>query len=65
MNHWLSIDPPSTVAAGEVNAAEVWIGRARSCQDERGRLQNILAVDFFADGDLFAVVDELNGIGVG
>ena len=26
-------------------------------------LPNILAVDFYADGDLFAVVDELNGVG--
>ena len=34
----------------------------RQCQRERGRLPNILAVDFYRSGDLFEVVAELNGV---
>ncbi len=37
--------------------------RAEECQQERGRLPNFVAVDFYDRGDLLGVVDTLNGLG--
>jgi hypothetical protein len=62
VNHWLSVDPPNTTVATRVNAAEVLLTRAERCRNERHHLPNILAVDFYAYGDLIEVIDELNGI---
>ena len=45
-----------------MNAREVLLARARACERERGMLPNILAVDFYRSGDLFGVVDTLNGL---
>ena len=36
--------------------------RARACERIRDHLPNLLAVNFYKRGDLFRVVDELNGI---
>ena len=48
--------------AAEVNATDVLLPRARRCADERDRVPNIVAVDFYSAGDLIEVVDELNGV---
>ena len=61
VNHWLTVDPPNPGAAAEVNAADVLRERIASCVRQR-RQPNILAVDFYAHGDLLEVVDELNGV---
>jgi hypothetical protein len=45
-----------------VNAREPLLRRARECARIRGHLPNLLAVDFYRRGDLFAVADELNGV---
>ena len=37
-------------------------GRAEECREERGQIPNFVAVNFVILGDLFAVVDELNGV---
>ncbi|RME20743.1 MAG: hypothetical protein D6798_19770 [Deltaproteobacteria bacterium] len=63
VNHWLS-DPLSDESnAEEVNQADVLESRARRCAEEQGHPVNFLAVDFYAVGDLFEVVDRLNGFG--
>ena len=62
VNHWITVDPPSRAVAAEANARDVLLTRAEECASERGRLPNIVAVDFYADGDLFDVVDPLNGV---
>ena len=62
VNHWLGTPLPTEEGAIEVNAAEILQTRAEECGQERGRRVNILAVDFYHQGDLFTVVDELNGI---
>jgi hypothetical protein len=62
VNHWISVDPPTRAAAAGANARDVLLARGEACTSERGRLPNILAVDFYADGDLFDVVDVLNGV---
>ena len=63
VNHWISDPLPNPEAAKRVNTAEVLGGRARQCWDEVGKQPTLLAVDFFSTGDLFEVVDELNGVG--
>jgi hypothetical protein len=48
--------------AEKVNAYDFLLDRARKCQKERGKLPNLVAVDFYNTGDLFAVTETLNGI---
>ena len=62
VNHWISVDPPSRTVAADANARDVLLARGEACRSERGHVPNIIAVDFFADGDLFDVVDVLNGV---
>ncbi len=63
LNHWITNDPiPLPSNAAQVNAYERLLGRARACQQQRHRLPNIIAVNFYRRGDLFKVVDSLNGI---
>ncbi|HVU01511.1 MAG TPA: hypothetical protein VHE30_07155 [Polyangiaceae bacterium] len=65
LNHWLSTNPglnlPTEDGAKQVNTAAVLGARAAQCRTETGHLPNFVAVDFYEDGDLFAVVDGLNG----
>ena len=63
LNHWIESTPtPLPSNARIVNARDVLLGRAQQCQRQRGLLPNLLAVDFYRTGDLFEVVDELNGV---
>jgi hypothetical protein len=63
VNHWVNTDPvPRPSQAATVNATEPLLARARACRRERGRRVNLLAVDFYLRGDLFGVVDALNGV---
>ena len=62
MNHWIS-NPLSTEASAiEANALDVLLPRAEQCRAERGHIPNLVAVDHYAVGDVFAVVDALNGV---
>lgn len=54
---------PDRQTAAVVNARGVIVERARRCAAERGRLPNVVAVDFYGIGDVFEAVDELNGLG--
>ncbi len=63
VNHWLSGPLPQPDMAPQVNAYEVLYPRAAGCRDDSGQQPTLLAVDFYDDGDLFAVVDALNGVG--
>jgi hypothetical protein len=60
LNHWVS--PPSPELAAEANAEDVLLARAKRCSAERGQPVNLVAVDFYGSGDLFATVEELNGL---
>jgi len=63
MNHWITTDPlPLPSNAARVNAYEPLLRRARECERLRKHLPNLLAVDFYREGDLFRVVDRLNGV---
>jgi hypothetical protein len=63
VNHWINTDPlPRPGNAETVNAYEPLLRRARACERLRGQAVNLLAVDFYGRGDLFEVVDTLNGV---
>lgn len=64
VNHWVNsaIDLPSEANATEVNAFAVLHARAAECMLSAGDLPNFVAVDYYEQGDLFAVVDALNGV---
>jgi len=62
LNHWIETTPtPRPSNATVVNAYDFLLARARRCQRERRRLPNVIAVDFYATGDLLRVARTLNG----
>ncbi len=63
LNHFLTNFIGSPVLANMVNHNPLFIDRAQQCQTESGRLPNFVTVDFYDIGDLFDVVDALNGVG--
>jgi hypothetical protein len=61
LNHWIETTPlPKPSNAAIVNAHDALMARIRACRRERGRIPNLVAVDFYATGDLVQVVRELN-----
>src|SRR6266850_3705977 len=63
VNHWIETTPtPRPSNAAVVNAYDFLLSRARLCQRERRRLPNLVAVDFYATGDLLRAVRTLNGL---
>jgi hypothetical protein len=62
VNHWLGTPLPSEDNGMVANDVEALLMRVNRCRADRDRQVNILAVDFYNHGGLFAVVDELNGI---
>jgi len=63
VNHWISTDPvPLPSNAAKVNAYDKLIARVRECRRIRHHLPNLLAVNFYREGDVFRVVDALNGV---
>lgn len=64
LNHFITNPFPSRTAAREANREAVLGARAETCM-EQGQLPNFVAVDFYDRGDLFRVVDRLNGVGPG
>jgi hypothetical protein len=45
-----------------VNAYKPLLARMRECQKLRKHFPNLVAVNFYKRGDLFKVVDTLNGV---
>jgi hypothetical protein len=63
VNHWISTDPiPLPSDATKVNAYKRLLARMRECQRIRSHLPNLVAVNFYRTGDVFKVVDTLNGV---
>jgi hypothetical protein len=64
VNHWITTDPvPRPSNAEQVNSYEPLLKRTRLCGRLRKQVPNLVAVDFYRRGDLFRVVDTLNGVG--
>ena len=59
VNHFITLARASNRT---INDRDVLLPRAEACAEERGLHPNLLAVDFVSQGDVFAVVDELNGV---
>ena len=62
VNHWIDDWRHVPRNSAIVNARDVLGPRVEECREERGMLPNFVAVDYYDRGDLFAVVDELNGV---
>jgi hypothetical protein len=63
VNHWLASFSTLISSAEEVNAYDVLKPRIDECEIERGRVPSMIAVNWYDRGDLFRVVNELNGVG--
>ena len=64
LNNWVDTTPvPRSSNAAVVNAYKVLLHRAHTCQSLRHRLPNLIAVDFFRQGDVLGVARTLNGLG--
>jgi hypothetical protein len=61
VNHWLGGYRTLVTDARVVNARRVLLSELRRCSRERGHLPNFVAVNFYDQGDLFSVIDTLNG----
>lgn len=62
MNHWIQRGAPNRVDSEVVNSYDFLLARAEQCAQERGKMPNFVAVNFYRNGDLFDVVDTLNGV---
>ena len=62
LNHWVEKIPRSPDLAAKVNGFEFLKRGARECERRRGLLPNIVAVDYYDQGDLQEVTRVLNGI---
>jgi hypothetical protein len=63
VNHWITTDPvPLPSNARKVNAYDKLFARVRECRKLRHHLPNLVAVNFYREGDVFGVVDTLNGV---
>jgi hypothetical protein len=61
LNHWIETTPlPKPSNAAIVNRRDFLMARIRAFQKRRGRLPNLVAVDFYGTGDLVQVCRELN-----
>jgi hypothetical protein len=61
INHWVDTTPaPRPSNARQVNAHDALLARIRRCEKLRGLSANLIAVDFYREGDVFDVVRELN-----
>lgn len=61
MNHWLQKPNSTPELAAIANTFDVLFDHATACTSARGTTPNFVAVDHYNVGDLFEVVDALNG----
>jgi hypothetical protein len=62
LNNWIEQPKPSPENARDVNQFKTLIDRIRRCERRRGLDVNILAVDFYDEGDVLGVANRLNGL---
>jgi hypothetical protein len=61
VNHWIDTSPaPRPSNAAKVNTRKAILNRVEFCQQQRDLLADLVAVDFYREGDVFGAVDELN-----
>jgi hypothetical protein len=59
-NHWVEKLPRSPDLGAQVNSYDFLLDRARKCKQRRGLLPNLIAVDFYDEGDVLEVSRKLN-----
>lgn len=64
LNHFLTRSVGTPLLADMVNHDPFFLERAFACQAFQGRIPNFVTVDYYRIGDLFHVVDALNGLPV-
>jgi hypothetical protein len=63
VNNWVDTTPlPRASLAAVVNAHSALLQRTETCQRIRHRLPNLVAVDFYQQGDVLGAVRTLNRI---
>lgn len=62
LNHWLDDKTKRVSNAALGNAADVLTARIAKCRSDRKKPPNFVAVDFYDQGDIFQVVNELNRV---
>ncbi|MFN8112917.1 MAG: hypothetical protein U0R51_06930 [Solirubrobacterales bacterium] len=62
INNWIEKVPRDPQLQAKVNALDTLGERARVCARVRGMEPNIIAVDYYNEGDVLGVANELNGI---
>jgi hypothetical protein len=63
INHWIETSPaPRPSNAILVNTEAALLARAEKCRTERGKVPNVIAVDFAATGDVVRAAAVLNGL---
>ena len=62
LNHWVEKLPRSPVTAAQVNAFGFLRRRVQACEQIRGALPGLIAVDYYNEGDLLDVAKVLNGL---
>jgi len=60
LNHWVEKVPRSPDLGAQVNSYEFLLRRARQCDRRRDLLANLIAVDFYDEGDVFEAARKLN-----
>ncbi|MCC6645269.1 MAG: hypothetical protein IT374_06845 [Polyangiaceae bacterium] len=60
INHWIGDPLPSRANGALANTREALTRHVEACRARHGRLPTFLAVDFYDEGALLQVVDELN-----
>jgi hypothetical protein len=64
LNHWVDSSPaPRPSNARIVNQKQFLLDRVAMCERVRGIQPNVLAVDFYREGDVVGAANELNGVG--
>jgi hypothetical protein len=62
INHWIDTSPaPKPSNAAKVNTRQALLDRVHHCEAQRDLTANLIAVDFYREGDVFEAAAELNG----
>ena len=62
LNHFLTNPVALPTLAAQANDVEILLPRALECMEHHEQIPNFVTVDFTSIGDVFAVVDALNGL---
>jgi hypothetical protein len=65
INNWIEKVPRDPGLQGEINALDVLHERAVTCRRVRGMDPNVIAVDYYNEGDVIGVAKALNRIPAG